>query len=145
MAELRVEAKYKTAVGRAAFTVMCTLFPFWALVAPAVLGYVIGSTFMHPEAKAFAETAATCLTLIGSILVGLLGTAVSEDNRLLASKSGLAFPLFLLPHLLFRRNRNWSDLNSASLLSDGEKRQLTLNFTSGGFLVFDMAKFETKQ
>lgn len=145
MAELRVEAKYKTAVGRAAFTVMCTLFPFWALVAPAVLGYVIGSTFMHPEGKAFADTAVICLSLIASIFVCILGTAISEDNRLLASKSGLAFPLYLLPQLKFRRNRNWSDLNSAALLVDGAKKRLTLNFTSGGFLAFDMSRFETKQ
>lgn len=145
MAELRVEAKYKTTAGRTAFSVMCALFPVWALVAPAVLGYVIGSTFMHPEGKVFAETVGTCLSLIAIILIGLLGTAISEDNRLLASKSGLAFPLYLLPQLKFRRNRNWSDLNSAALLDDGTKKKLTLNFTSGGFLVFDIAKFEPKQ
>lgn len=145
MAELQVEAKYKTAVGRTAFTIMCALFPVWALIEPAVLGYVIGSTFMHPEGKVFSDTVGICLTMIATIFLGILGTAISEDNRLLASKSGLAFPLYLLPHLNFRRNRNWSDLNSAGLVIDGEKKQLTLNFTSGGFLVFDMAKFEPKQ
>ena len=48
MAELQVEAKYKTKMGQAVFTVMCSLFPLWALIAPAMLGYILGSTYLHP-------------------------------------------------------------------------------------------------
>ncbi|MBS1990735.1 MAG: serine/threonine protein kinase [Cyanobacteria bacterium SZAS LIN-3] len=144
MAELQVEAKYKTAGGKTAFSVMCALFPLWALIAPAALGYLIGSTFVHPEARTIVELVCTSFALIGTILIGLIGTAVSEDNRLFATKTGLSFPLYLLPRLNYRRNRNWSDLSGASLVSNGQQKTLTLSFLSGGFLSFNLANFDAK-
>ncbi len=145
MAELQVEAKYQTTLGKSAFTVMCALFPLWALIGPALLGYVIGHTISNPADKSVLDTVATCFALLSLILLGLLGTALAEDSSLYASKSGLAFPLYLLPKLGFRRNRNWSDLNSASLIEDGDKKSLLLSFTSGGNLAFDFARFSAKQ
>jgi predicted Ser/Thr protein kinase len=70
-------------------------------------------------------------------------TAVFEDDRLLVTKEGLAFPLILLPWLGFRRERMWSDLADANVRWEGGtdfagSDVLSLYFRSGGFARFKL-------
>src|SRR5258708_7856241 len=101
MAELQVTIPYKVVPARVVFSTMCTLFPLWALIAPAALGFFIGRTMAHPEAVAVATTITACLSLLAFTLVSIGITAVSEDNRIHLSKEGMSFPPFLLPKLQF--------------------------------------------
>lgn len=120
MAELELSLRYKTLPTRVGFGVMCVLVPVWSLMAPILLGLFIGYMYRNPQAATSMATVIICFTLLSVYLLGILLTAVSEDDRLYVSKDGISFPLFMLPRLAFRRNRSWSELRSASLVQSGD-------------------------
>src|SRR5581483_4994451 len=99
MAELQVTVPYKTLPSRVVFTVMCSLFPVWAILMPAALGFFIGSTLSHPGSIPAWATTWVLFTMLGFTLSSIAITAIAEDNRLHLSKDGVAFPPFLLPRM----------------------------------------------
>src|SRR5579875_2171310 len=115
MAELQIIIPYKTKVTRAAFVSFCAMFPIWAVVAPAALGFFIGITARDPASVPPWATLSTCIGMLLFTLFCIAGTAVSEDNRIHVSKDGIAFPPFLVPSAGFRRNRSWVELQSAEI------------------------------
>lgn len=134
MAELELSVRYKTTPTRVGFGVMCALFPVWGLMAPVLLGLFIGHVYRHPEVATSVATALICLTLLGTYFMGQFLTAITEDDKLYVSQDGIAFPLFLLPFLGFRRNRTWNELTGASLTQssadDAGKLLLTFDGSS---------------
>jgi predicted Ser/Thr protein kinase len=134
MAELQLTIPYKTLPARIVFSGMCALFPLWAVVAPAALGFFIGCTLSNPAALPPWATITGCIGLLLFTIFSVVITALAEDNRIHVSKDGLAFPLFMLPRLGFRRNRSWVELQGADVLSGtGKPPYLVLNF--GGALL----------
>jgi len=133
MAELELSVRYKTAPTRVGFGVMCAAFPVWGLLAPILLGLFIGHVYRNPQVATSLATLIICFGLLGINLIGLMLTAITEDDKLYVSKDGIAFPLFLLPFVGFRRNRAWSELRHADLIqsSPEEEGKLLLTFESG--------------
>lgn len=119
MAELELSLRYKTLPTRIGFGVMCVLVPVWSLMAPILLGLFIGYMYTNPQAATSMATMIVCISLLSVYVMGMLLTAVSEDDRLYVSKDGISFPLFMLPRLSFRRNRSWNELRAASLVQSG--------------------------
>lgn len=135
MAELKIVIPYKTLPGRIVFSTMCTLFPVWAIVAPAAVGFFIGCSFSNPGNVPAWATVGTCLGLLGFSLCSIFVTAVSEDNRIHISKDGIALPPFMLPSAQFRRNRSWTEISEAHIRSESAEKKdsgcLFLTFNSG--------------
>lgn len=116
MAELELTVKYETVPNRVGFYIMAALFPVWSLFVPFLLGLLIAYLLHHPDAITNPEaTLAILLSLVSVPVMGVFLTALFEDNRLYISKSGIAFPLFMLPFMGFRRNRSWAELRAAGI------------------------------
>lgn len=133
MAELNVVVPYRSLPLKVVFSSMCALFPLWAVIAPAILGFLIGRAFAYPGIIPPQIVAVGCVTLMSTVLSCLALSAVSEDNRIHISKDGLCFPPSFLPKLSFKRNRHWSELQGASLVKDNSPYggTLLLAFESG--------------
>lgn len=116
MAELELSVKYETLPNKLGFYLMAALFPVWSLLVPFVLGLLIAFLIRNPAAITDPQlTLSILLSLTAVPVAGVLLTALFEDNRLYISKSGIAFPLFMLPFLGFRRNRSWAELQNAGI------------------------------
>ncbi len=108
---------------------MCALVPVWALLAPIMLGLFLGYVAGHSTTISSYATALICIVLLGILAMGIVLTAFTEDDRIYVSKDGMAFPLFLLPLLKFKRNRSWSELRHADLeMSDKGDHVLRLHY-----------------
>lgn len=135
MAELELAVKYETLPNRIGFYVMAALFPIWSLLVPFLLGLVISFLIIQPGAIHDPQvTLAILLSLSAVPIVGVVLTAFFEDNRLYVTKSGVAFPISMLPFIGFRRNRSW-----AELLSAGVRRNISVRSDSPDllYLTFD--------
>jgi hypothetical protein len=137
MAELELSVRYKTLPTKVGLGVMGVLFPVWALIIPFCLGLFINLLIHSTATLPPVLAAAVLLGLILLPVLGVLMTAICEDDRILVGKEGIAFPLFMLPWLGYRRERVWSDLAHAQIrwsrgpkLKAGDK--LILQFHSGG-------------
>lgn len=127
---------------------MGALMPLWAIVIPFCLGFFISLLLQQHAYVPPLISAIVLSVLIAVPFVSIVLAAICEDDRLLVSKEGFAFPLLFLPMLKFRRERLWSDLKEARLLitdqqmqieqSDKKKKEqlpegkLDLHFSSGG-------------
>jgi hypothetical protein len=137
VAELELSIRYKTLPVKVGLGVMSVLFPVWALVLPFCLGLFISLLIQSAATIPPLVAAAVLLGLLLLPVLGILMTAVCEDDRILVSKEGLAFPLFMLPALGYRRERVWSDLAQAQIRwsrgpSPARGDKLVLFFKSGG-------------
>lgn len=139
MAELEVSVSYRTKPARVGLLTMMCLMPLWAIVIPFCLGLFLVLLVKQPVALIPAVFALG--TLLAVPILSVLVAAICEDDRLLITKEGLAFPLLFLPELQFRRERLWSDLSHASLSSDFErgKHIMMLRFKSGGSASIDLS------
>lgn len=131
MAELEVKIQYKTLPAKVAVKTMFYTFPVWAVLVPACLGMFIGHIISFPYSLPVVMTIVICFLIAGVFLLSLMTTAVAEDNKIHFSKDGLAFPLFMLPLLKFRRNRAWEELARADIVGEAGSQQLILGFRSG--------------
>lgn len=131
MAELEVKIQYKTLPAKVAVKTMFYTFPLWAVIVPACLGIFIGHVVVFPSTIPVLATIAICFLIAGIFFASLMTAAVAEDNKIHFSKDGLAFPLFMLPLLKFKRNRAWEELVRADLVGEAGSQQLVLAFSSG--------------
>lgn len=131
MADLELTVRCKTVPNRIGFTVMCALFPLWALIIPTCLGLVSAMVMQHPVSAFIAFTLLFGLAIIP--IASIFLTAFFEDDRLNLSKDSLSFPLFMMLGLRMRRNRSWQELADASIERnfDGKNDKLTLRFSGG--------------
>jgi len=99
-----------------------------------------------------------CLLLLGFLT--FLLAEICRHDRLVISKDGISFPVFLSPDLLFRRKRTWDDIGNimlgAMLRQDKKgvyeyeleesrgKRKLFMYFKSGGHVCLDLTKMPKK-
>jgi len=149
MAELELSVKYETLPNRIGFYAMAALFPIWSLFIPFLLGMVISYLMTNPSAIQNPQITLAILMGLSSVpILGVLCTAFFEDNRLYISKSGVSFPLFMMPFLGFKRNRSWSELTGAGVIRRGiktttdEPDQLYLNFKKTMPAAFKISHFD---
>ncbi|MBI4533525.1 MAG: serine/threonine protein kinase [Candidatus Melainabacteria bacterium] len=137
MAELELTIAYKTKPARVGLILMGALMPVWALIVPFCLGLFLGLILLKPGQVSPLITMLVLMGLAVIPIISVVVTALCEDDRLLVSKEGLAFPLFMLPGLGFRRERLWSDLSHVRLIWNGTSNysnhdMLLMYFRSGG-------------
>ncbi|MBC7998006.1 MAG: hypothetical protein IAF58_08695, partial [Leptolyngbya sp.] len=116
MSDLEVVIEYKNKPQRVGLFVMGALMPMWAIVIPFVLGLFVSLLIQHPGQVPPLISMIVLSALIAIPVISVVAAAFFEDDRLLVSKEGFAFPLIFLPQLKFRRARHWSDLKQARLL-----------------------------
>ena len=140
MAKLELTLHCKTLPNRVGFTVMCALFPVWALVVPTCLGLLSAMLMQYPIQSTPAFYLLWGLAAIPVLSVFM--TAFFEDDRFNLSKDGISFPLFMLLQLRLRRNRSWQELDAAKLAKtiDG-KSTLSLKFRNGEELALNSRWF----
>lgn len=120
---------------------MGALMPVWSMAVPFCLGLFLALLYKSPEQVSTVAAIAVLAVLFSFIVLSVLASAVCEDDQLLVSKEGLSFPLMMMPWLLFRKERLWSDLEEAQLALGSEASRdpkknprgfITLRFKSGG-------------
>jgi tRNA A-37 threonylcarbamoyl transferase component Bud32 len=117
---------------------MMGLMPVWAIIVPFCLGLFIALLVTQQGVAPIpAAIVLAALTLIPAASVAL--AALCEDDRITVSKEGLAFPLMMMQRLNFRRERLWSDLGAAKLLTRSNQQALQLQFRSGGTTTLNMS------
>lgn len=137
MAELELSIRYRTAPARLGVTLMGALLPVWGLIVPFCMGLFVSQILTHPASIAPLITFMVVATMLMIPVLSVLATAICEDDRILVSKEGLAFPLLILPMLKFRRERLWSELAAISVTWAGgtdlaRSDRLSLYFRDGG-------------
>ncbi len=151
MAELELAVKYKPLPAKIGFGIMTVLMPIWAIIVPFIFGLFLTMVITSwGQLTVAAVPVAGVLLLLGSIpIIAILMAAVCEDDRVVVSKEGLSFPLFMMPKLRFRRERQWNDLVAAQVQLDTSKPDaknlavcgfLSLFFRSGGHITLDVSK-----
>ncbi len=153
MTELELTVRYKSTAARIALGTMLLGLPIWGVSAPALLVFLfigIVISLSHGSWPDFAYTfgkmefwevafGAFALTFMGS-----LGTLYFGDNRLIATKEGIAYPRFLFrtPMAFFERQKTWGEV-TALTIAGAEKlplrqRQLVFSFDKGRQIALNM-------
>lgn len=137
MAELELTIPLKSTTCKIGMGVMATLMPLWAIAIPFCLG--LSLSMVLRDASKMTPLVAICVFSILIIIpaIAVVLAAIFEDDVLLVSKEGIAFPLRMLHRLGFRRARHWSDLASATVQLTHDSGQqpkgnINLFFRSGG-------------
>jgi tRNA A-37 threonylcarbamoyl transferase component Bud32 len=145
VAELELALSYKNLPARIGLYTMTAMMPVWAIIVPFCLGLFIPFIISQPVPVLTAALIVLTLTLIPVVCIAI--AAICEDDRILVSKEGLAFPLFMMPALQFKRERHWGDLSSAQVSIAGQGSPdkgkinglLTLTFASGGHINLNLS------
>jgi len=138
VAELELSIPCKSAPCKYGMATMAILMPVWAITIPFCLGLFTSMVLKESNHFLPLQTFVIFSTLLSIPLISVVLAAIFEDDVIVVSKEGIAFPLRMLPALGFRRERHWSDLLSVSMnLSDGSstsrpKGTVGLFFKSGG-------------
>lgn len=146
MAQLELAIPYKSKLCSAGMFCTVAMMPIWAALIPFALGYFT-SSILRGNSNISGLEAIFFYTLFLAIpAIGIVLSAVFEDNLIVVSKEGLSFPLRMLFNLGFRRERLWSEVSHATLsdpLSDDDSdRLLTLGFSSGGDVRIQLGKMK---
>ncbi len=134
MADLQLHIEYRSLPKRVLLSSITILFPVWAILIPALLGFVIGNTIIRPALIPSNIVILVCCSLV-FLQMALLGlSAFSEDKYIHISKNGIAFPLSFLFRLRAGRNREWTDLTDVQLIDYGQSKRfnlIALGFNTG--------------
>jgi predicted Ser/Thr protein kinase len=146
VAELELTIPLKSNVCKVGMGVMAILMPVWAIGIPFCLGLTTAMVLRDPTKMTPIVAILFFSILIIIPAVSVILAAVFEDDVLLISKEGMAFPLLMLNRLGFRRARHWSDLQAATiqLAPDSGKEPkgfINLFFKSGGTASIKIDKF----
>ncbi|CAN5493639.1 hypothetical protein BH11CYA1_BH11CYA1_12930 [soil metagenome] len=139
MAEFQLVVPYKPMQTKLQLVGVCTILPVWSLFAPMALTAFIVVLVKFPNDSNLFYNILILLTLASIMILGLLTSALSEDNKIHISKNGMSFPPFLLPKLGLKRNWQWSELRTASLIDGPSGQQLVLGFQPNLLLPLNVA------
>ncbi|HEY9677370.1 MAG TPA: serine/threonine-protein kinase [Drouetiella sp.] len=151
MAELELSIGYKPLPAKIGFGLMTALMPVWSIIIPFCFGLMI--TLMLTQWDRVASSAiplGSLVLVLGAVpVLAILIAAICEDDRIVVSREGFSFPLFMMPKLQFKRERIWNDLITAQIRLDTSKTNakdasqcgfLSLYFRSGGTMTVDVSK-----
>lgn len=145
MSELELVVRYKSTPARVGLGMVLLAMPVWAIIGPAVLVLitiavvmtVIKGTFsLHMFLTMPMEAWQVLFGAISVSFLGCLSAIYFGDNRLIATKEGIAFPRFVFktPLSLFNRQRTWGELMSLKVVGNADQplREKQLLFTFDG-------------
>lgn len=113
MSDLEITVRYKSLPAKILLSIMTLSMPVWGIIVP--IGLLVALTIITPwflnghYDKALA-TIQGCSVWLAVPCIGILTTLVLADNRLIASKSGISFPLFMLPFIGWKRQFPWAEV-----------------------------------
>lgn len=139
MADLQLSLRYHNAPQKDGFGLMVVATPIWSLIIPGLIGFFIGHIISFPADLPLMPVVIITFTLFSLLALGILLTAISEDDRVHVSRDGLSFQPLLLAALKGRRNRDWSELTNANIVSD----KLLLQFSDNARVALDLKGFNT--
>ncbi|MBK9144168.1 MAG: serine/threonine protein kinase [Candidatus Melainabacteria bacterium] len=147
MAELELCIPYKSKACQVGVVATAALMPLWGIAIPFFLGLLTSQIIQHPHQIPAIVAFALIIALIAIPAFAIVLAAIFEDDLIVVSREGIAFPLRMLPNLAFKRERSWHDLKFATLSSaDSGKgstdRLLGLNFGNGGSVVLKLKDME---
>ncbi len=120
MAEFELVVNYRPKLARVGLAVMATTMIVWSVIIPFCIGLVVSLLIGKDAVNALM--AVEIILLLSSIPIGAIFlSALCEDDRVLISKEGIAFPLFMMFRLGLRRDRQWSELRAAEVLLSDKK------------------------
>lgn len=133
MSDLELSIPCKSAVNTSGRVIMWALWPVWALLAPVCIVATILAIAVSPIIFPAWMTMALLAGSLAVMLTGAVLTALCEDDRIYLDRSGLSFPIYMLPKLGFRRHRNWDELKEADWRPlSAQHNRLFLSFGAGG-------------
>lgn len=158
------EISYRTVPNWVVPAITVTTFSIGALAVLGTASYLVPiapvSRHLLGSPELVLETFIRCIALLLLGFLTFLLAEVCRHDRLVISRKGLAFPVFLAPDLLFRRKRSWDDIANimlgSMLMHDKkgsyeyeleearDKRKLFIYFKSGGHACLDLTKMPKK-
>lgn len=136
MAQLELAIPYKSRICSVGMFCTVILMPIWAALIPFALGYFTSTIIRDSAGVSGLQALFFYLIFLAVPAIGIILSAIFEDNLIVVSKEGLSFPLRMLAQMGFRRERLWSEVNyidlSAPIGEEDNDRILTLGFSSGG-------------
>jgi tRNA A-37 threonylcarbamoyl transferase component Bud32 len=138
MSDLELSIPCKSAVNTSGRVIMWALWPVWALLAPVCIVATILAIAVSPIIFPAWMTMALLAGSLAVMLTGAVLTALCEDDRIYLDRSGMSFPIYMLPKLGFRRHRTWEELKEADWRPlSAQHNRLFLSFGSGGKAILD--------
>ena len=154
------EISYRTVPKWFVPAIMMTTFSIGALAVFGSTAYLLPlapvARHLLGSPELVMETFFRCICLLLLGFLTFLLAEICRHDRLVISKDGISFPVFLAPDLLFRRKRTWDDIGNimlgAMLRQDKkgvyeyeleeakDKRKLFMYFKSGGHVCLDLTK-----
>ncbi len=132
MADLEIIVRYKSVPARVVLGLIVLSLPVWGIIVPGIL--VLGFFMVLSNFDSFLRgldhwdiVLKVVLGLLAMPCFGVLSTLAFADNRIIASKAGVSFPIFLLPLFSFRRQFPWSEVKRLQLLEIGNPEQENKN------------------
>lgn len=117
MADLKIIAHYNYLPAKVFLFATVLLLPIWGVLAPAILLYgayqlAINLTSIFYMSSSIVPLVGGALGLMLLPIVGTLLTLAFADNRIIATRSGLYFPAFIIPFLKVKMRRQfpWSSI-----------------------------------
>jgi len=139
MAEFQLVVPYKPLQTKVQLVGVCLMLPIWSLFAPMALTSFIVWLIKYPYSSNLFNNVIISTFLLTIIFVGLIASALSEDDKIHVSKNGMSFPPFLLPRLSFKRNWQWEELRTATIIDGTNGEQLLLGFQPNLLLPLNIA------
>ena len=146
MAQLELAIPYKSKACSVGMFCTVALMPVWAALIPFALGYFTSSILRDQNLYSGWQALLFYTIFLAVPAIGIVLSAIFEDNLIVVSKEGLSFPLRMLAQLGFRRERLWSEINyvdlSHAFTGNNNDRLLTLGFASGGKVSVKLEKMK---
>jgi serine/threonine protein kinase len=119
----------------------------WSVIIPFCLGAFVSMLFGNDALHISPVLAVGVIILLTSIpAAAVFLSAMFEDDRILISKEGIAFPLLMMSRLGLKRDRTWSELGRAEIaLANGKANsnglpdgRINLFFRHGGLVPLNL-------
>lgn len=153
MTELELTVRYKSMPARVALGTILLGLPIWGVSAPAFLVYLLLAIVIQmtqgsvPDLGHLFSNLQFWQVAFGTFsltIMGSLGSLYFGDNRLIATKEGIAYPRFLLntPLAFFDRQKTWGEITSLTIAGSEKlplrQKKLVFTFDKGKQIALNM-------
>ncbi|MBZ0188299.1 MAG: hypothetical protein K8F91_18760, partial [Candidatus Obscuribacterales bacterium] len=102
MAELELCIPYKSKACKAGVVTTAALMPLWGIAIPFALGFFTSLIIRNPEQVPALVAFGVIMALVLIPAIAIVLAAIFEDDLIVISRQGMAFPLRMLASLAFK-------------------------------------------